>query len=169
METASDDIQEYLTFKLADELYAINVSNIKEVLGVPRLTRVPRMPAFMSGVINLRGNVIPVLDLRMKFGLGSTPLTKDTSIIVTEISNVFQDEEDESFTIGIFSDIVEKVVTLDGTMIEPPPKIGMTIDTDFIVGMGRLDDAFVIILNINKVLSEKELLLSPAEGAAQYE
>lgn len=164
-----EEIHQYLTFKLADELYAINVANIKEVLGVPRLTRVPRMPEFMRGVINLRGNVIPVLDLKMKFGLGETKASDDTSIIVTEVGNIFSDGDEENFTIGIFSDIVQNVVAIEPSMIEPPPKIGVSIDTEFIVGMGRIDDDFVIILNIDKMLSEAELLRGPAEGAVAYE
>lgn len=154
-----DGIQEYLTFKLADEVYAVCVANIKEVLGVPRITRVPRMPAFMSGVINLRGNVIPVLDLRLKFGLNATPITEDTSIIVTEIGNIFSDNDTEGFTIGIFSDLVLNVISIEPSQIEPPPKIGISIDTSFINGMGRVNDTFVIMLNIDKILSEKELFM----------
>ena len=152
-----EGINQYLTFILADELYAINVSNIKEVLSVPKITRVPRMPDFMNGVINLRGNVVPVLDLRQKFGLEPTPHTIDTGIIVTEIENMFE-EESSSFIVGIFSDLVQKVVEIAPEEIEPPPSIGVTIDTSFISGMGRLDDSFVIILDIHKILSEKELL-----------
>jgi len=158
------DTNQYLTFKLAEEIYAINVSSIKEVLSVPKITKVPRMPAFMSGVINLRGNVVPVLDLKLKFGLGQTLNTLDTSIIVTEIKDIFKDDETECFTVGIFSDAVQKVVNIDSSMIEPPPKIGSEINTEFIVGMGRLDDVFVIILNINKIISEGELLVSSNEG-----
>lgn len=161
-----DGIHQYLTFQLAEEVYAIRVANIKEVLGVPRITRVPRMPAFMSGAINLRGNVVPVLDLRQKFGMGSTPLTSDTSIIVTEIGNIFESEENKGFTVGIFSDAVKKVITIDPSLIEPPPKIGTSIDTSFIIGMGRVNDEFVIILNLDKILSEKELLVSGKEEGA---
>jgi len=158
------DTNQYLTFKLADEVYAINVTSIKEVLSVPKITKVPRMPVFMSGVINLRGNVVPILDLKLKFGLGKTLNTLDTSIIVTEIKDIFKDDETECFTVGIFSDVVQKVVNIDSSMIEPPPKIGSAIDTEFIVGMGRLNDVFVIILNINKIISEGELLVSMSEG-----
>jgi len=158
------DTNQYLTFKLADEVYAINVTSIKEVLSVPKITKVPRMPVFMSGVINLRGNVVPILDLKLKFGLGKTLNTLDTSIIVTEIKDIFKDDETECFTVGIFSDVVQKVVNIDSSMIEPPPKIGSAIDTEFIVGMGRLNDVFVIILNINKIISEGELLFSMSEG-----
>jgi len=159
-----EDTNEYLTFKLAEEVYAICVSSIKEVLGVPKITKVPRMPEFMSGVINLRGNVVPVLDLKLKFGLGQTRNTPDTSIIVTEIKDIFKDVESECFTVGIFSDMVQKVVKIDSSMIEPPPKIGSMINTEFIMGMGRLNDLFVIILNINKIISEGELLVSSTEG-----
>lgn len=169
LETGQNDVRQYLTFKIVDEIYAINVANIREVLSVPRITRVPRMPAFMSGVINLRGNVIPVLDLRMKFGLGATQLTENTSIIVTELGSIFEDGEDESFTIGLFSDSVEEVVTLDESMIEPPPKIGSSVDTEFIIGMGRINGEFMILLDINKLLSENELILAPAEGMVAHE
>ena len=168
-ESGHEDIRQYLTFKLVDEIYAINVANIREVLAVPRITRVPRMPGFMSGVINLRGNVIPVLDLRMKFGLGRTPITENTSIIVTELGNIFEDSEDESFIVGLFSDSVEEVVTLDEGMIEPPPKIGSAVDVEFIVGMGRVDDEFMILLDIDKLLSERELMVAPAEELVSNE
>ncbi|HNY17213.1 MAG TPA: chemotaxis protein CheW [Treponemataceae bacterium] len=161
------DIQEYLTFKLADETYAINVGCIKEVLGVPRITRVPRMPDYMTGVINLRGNVIPVIDLRLKFGMGATPVTEDTGIIVTELAGLFEDEAEEKIVMGIFSDSVEKVVSIGPSEIEAPPRIGMAIDTDFIAGMGRVDDSFVIILNIDKALSVNELTREKESAAIE--
>jgi purine-binding chemotaxis protein CheW len=161
-----EGLRQYLTFMLAGEVYAIDVASIKEVLGVPKITRVPRMPAFMSGVINLRGNVIPVLDLCLKFGLEPTARTIDTSIIVTELTNIFADNDVETFTIGIFSDLVLNVISIAPSQIEPPPKIGISIDTSFITGMGRVDDSFVIMLNIDKILSEKELMLAkPGEVA----
>jgi purine-binding chemotaxis protein CheW len=151
------DIHQYLTFKLADELYAINVANIKEVLSVPKLTKVPRMPDFMSGIINLRGSVVPVLDLCKKFALGETSFTVDTGIIVTEIDTVHEDGSVERLIIGIFSDEVQKVVTIEPGDIEPPPKIGISIDTAFIQGMGHVDGNFIIILNINKILTGSEM------------
>lgn len=162
-------LTEYLTFKIESELYAITVANIKEVLGVPRITRVPRMPDYFNGVINLRGNIIPVLDLRLKFGLGKTPITPDTSIIVTEIENIFTDNEEESFIVGIFSDSVEKVVAIESSSIEPPPKIGTNIDTSFVYGIGKVEDSFVVILNINKILTEKDLDSSPLKGVSSHE
>jgi chemotaxis signal transduction protein len=151
------DIHQYLTFKLANEVYAINVANIKEVLGIPKITKVPRMPEFMCGIINLRGSVVPVLDLCVKFGLGETTNTPDTGIIVTEIENALPDGTVEILTIGIFSDVVQKVITIESGEIEPPPKIGIAIDTAFIQGMGHVNDNFIIILNINKILTGTEL------------
>lgn len=150
-------IHQYLTFKLAEEMYAINVANIKEVLTVPKLTKVPKMPSFMSGIINLRGNVVPVLDLCKKFGLGETTMTDDTAIIVSEVDTVRDDGSKEELIIGVFSDEVQKVVTIEDDEIEPPPKIGVAIDTEFISGMGHIDGNFIIILDINKVLNGKEL------------
>lgn len=159
METIDrDGINQYLTFKLGDELFAVNVANIKEVLEVPRITRVPRMPPFLNGVFNLRGNIIPILDLKMKFGIGCTVPGEETGVIVTEIGKVFRDEENEGVTIGIYSDSVQKVVTIEPQQIKPPPRIGVSIDTGFIIGMGHLEDGFVIILNIDRILSETELL-----------
>lgn len=152
-----DEIHQYLTFTLSGELYAINVASIKEVLSVPKITKVPRMPEFMSGIINLRGSVVPVLDLCKKFGLGETTFTVDTGIIVTEIESVREDGSSEELTIGVFSDEVQKVVTIEPSDIEPPPKIGIAINTDFIRGMGHVGSDFIIILNIDRILTGGEL------------
>ena len=153
----SADTAQFLTFHLADERYAIDVTKIHEVLEVPRITRVPRMPDFVSGVINLRGNVVPVMDLRLKFGLGKTVFTEQTSIVVTEISDVFGDETGAVLEMGIFSDAVDQVIEIPIDDIEPPPAIGSSIDTSFIRGMGRIGESFVIILKLDSLLSEKEL------------
>lgn len=158
---------QFLTFFLGDERYAIDVRKIHEVLEVPRITRVPRMPAFVSGVMNLRGNVIPVMDLRHKFGLGKTEITEDTSIVVTEISDVFGDEEQSVLEIGLFSDAVDQVLDIPPENIEPPPAIGTSIDTSFIRGMGRVGDDFVIILKLDSLLSEKELLGQGVSGGSE--
>lgn len=152
-----NEINQYLTFKIAAEEYALNVSNVKEVLSVSKITKVPRMPAFMSGVINLRGKVVPVLDLCKKFGLGETTITQSTGIIVTEMENLGDSGEKEELIIGIFSDEVQKVITIEPDQISPPPKIGVSIDTAFIQGMGHVDSNFIMILNINKILSGNEV------------
>jgi len=164
METmVANDVIQYLTFNLGDEVYGLDVIHIKEVLGVPRITRVPRMPEYLSRVINLRGSVVPVLDMRQKFGLGPTVMTENTSIIVTELTGMFHDEEAETLTIGLFSDGVEEVVEINPADIEPPPKLGISIDTSFISGMGKLGESFVILLDLKKLLSERELLGGPSE------
>lgn len=156
-EKKKNEIHQYLTFKIAAEEYALNVSNVKEVLEVPKITKVPRMPAFMTGVINLRGKVVPVLDLCNKFGLGETNVTQATGIIVTEIVVTGDAGDEEELLIGIFSDEVQKVITIEPEAISPPPKIGVSINTTFIQGMGHVDSNFIMILNINKILSGKEL------------
>ncbi len=153
------NIYQYLTFKLADEQYAISVANIKEVLEVTAITKVPRMPEFMSGVINLRGSVVPVIDLRLKFGMEKTVKTVDTSIIVTEIENTAEQSEDsEKLVIGVFSDSVQKVLTIEPEEIKPAPSIGIPIDTGFIYGMYQREKDFIIILDINRILNTEELL-----------
>ncbi|ULQ58918.1 chemotaxis protein CheW [Brucepastera parasyntrophica] len=157
-EITGNDINQYLTFYMADEIYGVSVANVKEVLSVSRITRVPRMPDYMSGVINLRGNVIPVIDLRLKFGLGPTPITEDTNIIVTEAVYLADEEDSESLVVGIFTDAVQKVVTIEPDQIEPPPKMYSSIDSSFIIGMGKVDQMFIIILNLEKTLSQQELL-----------
>ncbi len=166
-EKKAQDIHQYLTFKLAEESYAVNVSSIKEVLNIPKITKVPRMPDFMSGIINLRGSVVPVLDLCKKFGIGETRMTEETGIIVTEIKKRERDGTEADLVIGVFSEEVQKVISIEPKDIEPPPKIGVAIDTDFIVGMGHVDTEFIIILDINKILTGTELrtLQSNAEEA----
>ncbi len=151
------DIHQYLTFKLSDERYAISVAYIKEVLSVPRITKVPKMPEYMSGIINLRGSVVPVVDLCKKFGLGETARSVDTGIIVIEIPQDHEDGSERMLTVGVFSDAVEKVITIEEANIEPAPRIGVAIDTAFIRGMGHVGDEFIIILNIHKILTGTEM------------
>lgn len=151
-----EQIKQYLTFMMRDEEYALSVSHVKEVLEVPRLTRVPRMPEYMSGVINLRGSVVPVVDLRNKFGMTSTEIGPLTAIIVVEIP--IEDTDKEGLlTVGIFADAVHKVLTIESDEIEPPPKIGHAIDTAYIKGMGHVGDDFIILLDIAEILSAEDL------------
>ena len=154
---------QYLIFNQGDESFAINVLDIKEILVVPRITRVPRMPAFMAGVINLRGNVISVLDLNLKFGFGATKISKDTSIIVLEVGDIFSDGDDQKYTIGIFNDLVQNVITIDPARIEPPPRIGISIPASYITGMVKVQDSYVILLNTSRILSEKDLVFIPTD------
>ncbi len=149
------EVNQYLTFTLGNEKYAINIVNTREVLESTTLTRVPRMPDFMCGVINLRGSVVPVLDLKLKFGMTFDERYKAQNIIVTEVDDI--EGNDEKLTIGIFTDSVQKVVTIEPDRIEAAPKIGIPIHTEFIYGMGKVNDEFIILLNINKILNSKDL------------
>lgn len=149
-----EQINQYLTFRMQDEEYALNISNVKEILEVPVITRIPRMPDFMTGVINLRGNVLPVVDLRRKFGLGNTEIATSTAIIVIEVPS---GENNKIQNIGIFADEVHKVITIEPSAIEPPPKINAGINTSFMAGMGHVDGKFVTILEITEILTAREL------------
>ncbi|MEJ2700677.1 MAG: chemotaxis protein CheW, partial [Desulfuromonadales bacterium] len=118
------------------------------------VTRVPQTPRFMLGVINLRGSVVPVVDMRLKFGMSPTEKTVNTCIIIMEI-----EVEGDSVVVGMLSDSVQEVLELDPDSIEPPPRIGTRLKTEFIRGMGSRDDRFVIILEIDRIFSSEELLL----------
>jgi purine-binding chemotaxis protein CheW len=152
------ETRQYLTFKLSDEIFAIDVAKVREVLEFSTITKVPRTPEFMSGVINLRGNVVPVVDLRLCFEMSKTEKTVNTCIIVVEVLL-----EGESAVIGALADSVEEVIDLEPEQIQPAPKIGTQIRTDFIKGMGKRDAQFVMILDIDRVFSAEEL--SSVRGA----
>ena len=152
-------LNQYLSFTLGKEKYGINIVNTREVLEATELTRVPRMPDFMCGVINLRGSVVPVLDLKLKFKMSDNGNNIRNNIrnniIVTEIDDL--DGGEEKLTIGIYTDSVQKVLTIEPEDIESAPKIGIPINTEFIHGMGKVEDEFIILLNINKILNSKDL------------
>ena len=156
-----DTTNQYLTFSLSDELYALEVSKVKEVLEYQPITRVPKTPDFMRGVINVRGGIVPIVDLRLKFDLPAQEQTVDTCIIVLEISI-----ENETITVGTIADNVHEVVEIQPEEIEPTPKIGTRLDTDFIEGIGKNNDRFLVILNIDKILTSEEIS-SMANQAAQ--
>jgi len=151
------EINQYLTFKLGDEIFALDVVQVREVLDLSTITKVPGAPEFMRGVINVRGNVVPVMDLRLKFGLSKTENTVDTRIVVMEL---FLDGE--TTVLGAMADSVDEVIELDPTQIEPPPKIGSRWKTEFIKGIGKNNDLFIIILDINRVFSTDELAIVEA-------
>jgi purine-binding chemotaxis protein CheW len=144
----------YLTFMLGEEVFAIDVQKVREVLDYTSITRVPRTPDFMRGVINLRGSVVPVIDMRLKFGMNATQDTVDTCVIVMEISL-----DGETTVIGALADSVKEVFDLDPGQIEPPPRIGTRLNTEFIRGMGKYEEQFIIILDIDRVFSADELAL----------
>jgi purine-binding chemotaxis protein CheW len=148
----------YLTFVLGTESFGVDVRNVREVLDFTTITRVPRMPEFMRGVINLRGSVVPVIDMRLKFGMEKAEDTVDTCVIVMEISL-----DGETTVVGALSDAVKEVFDLDASQIEPPPRIGTSLNTEFIRGMGKHDEEFIIILDIDRVFSAEELALVAEE------
>jgi len=149
---AVEEVSTYLTFGLGDEIFAFEVDNVREVLDLSDITRVPRTPDFMRGVINLRGAVVPVVDMRVKFNLPVLEDTVDTCIIVTEV-----ELDGEVTIIGALADSVREVFQIDETQIEPPPSIGMQLDTEFIKGMGKQGEEFIIILEVNRIFSSEEL------------
>ncbi len=152
--------QQYLTFKLAEETFALEVSKVREILDFTTVTKVPQTPDFMRGVINLRGGVVPVIDLRLKFGMSPTEKTVNTCVIVVEV-NMGSD----TVILGALSDSVQEVFDLDPDQIEPAPRIGTRLKNDFLKGMGKRDGNFVIILDIDKVFTADELeLTQSAEG-----
>lgn len=143
---------QYLTYKLEDEIFALDISKVREVLDFTTVTKVPRTPDFMRGVINLRGSVVPVVDMRLKFGMTKTDKTVNTCVIIVEINL-----EGERIVIGALADSVQEVIELEPGQIEPPPRIGTRLKTEFIKGMGKRDDHFIIILDIDRIFSSDEL------------
>jgi purine-binding chemotaxis protein CheW len=139
---------QYLTFTLAEETYAIEIVKVREVIDYVQVTRVPRMPAYLRGVINLRGSVVPVLDLRLILGMPSIEKTIDTCVIIAEVQ-----VDGESLHLGMLADSVQEVIDVNPSQIGPPPKLGSMLDTNFIRGMGKRDEGFFIILNVDQVLS----------------
>ncbi len=153
------DASQFLTFSLGEDVFAIDVIMAKEVLDFAEVTRVPQTPDYMLGVINLRGSVVPVVDMRLKFGMEDKEKTRDSCIIVVEV-----DVEGEPVTVGALADSVQEVKEMDESQIEPPPRIGTRLNTEFIKGMGNLGDKFVIILDINKVFSADDLAFAQSVG-----
>ncbi len=142
---------QYLTFKLEEEIFALDVAKVREILDFTTVTKVPQTPDFMRGVINLRGSVVPVMDLRLKFGMSATEKTVNTCVIVAELV-----VEGETMVLGVLADSVQEVIDMEPEQIEPAPRIGTKLNTEFIVGMGKHNEQFMMILDIDKVFSEGE-------------
>jgi purine-binding chemotaxis protein CheW len=143
---------QYLSFMLDNEVFAVDIAKVREVLELTNITKVPRTPDFMRGVINLRGSVVPVVDMRLKFGMPPTATTVNTCIIIVEIVH-----DDEVTVMGALADSVREVMELEPGQIEPPPKIGTRLRSDFLRGMGKHDDRFIMILEIDRIFSSEEL------------
>ena len=138
----------YLTFVLAGEVYGLEILGVREIMGMMDITSIPRTPDFVRGVMNLRGKVIPVIDLRLRFGMEASEVTEQTCIIVVDICNV---------ELGIVVDEVHEVLDIAAEDIEGPPSFGTGADTDFIIGMGKAEDKVTILLDIARVLTGEEL------------
>lgn len=155
---------QYLTFLLGSEMFAIDILGIKEIIEYGSLTSVPMMPAFIRGVINLRGAVVPVVDLSARFGRSASAVTRRSCIVIIEAVN-----EGEKQDIGVVVDAVSEVLEIPAAEIEPAPSFGARIRADFISGMGKVKDKFVIILDADKVLSVNELAMLSGVGASSTE
>ena len=151
---------QYLTYRLAEETYAMDIGKVREVLDFTAITPVPRTPEFMRGVINLRGSVVPVVDLRIRFGMPRTEKTVDTCVIIMEVAL-----DGATAVLGALADSVQEVLDLEAGQIEPPPRIGSRLHTEFITGIGKHSDRFIILLDIDKLFSSDELALVQAAGA----
>jgi len=145
--------QQYLTFFLEDEEYAVNIQRVKEIIEYTTVTKVPRVPQWIRGVINLRGNVVPVVDLAVRFGLEERPVTKTTCIVIVEVQ-----QDSERTVMGVIADAVNQVIDLAPKDIEEPPAFGTRVRLEYLFGMGKLGKKFALILNVDTVLSTAELL-----------
>jgi purine-binding chemotaxis protein CheW len=146
------EARQYLTFKLGKEIFATDVAKVREVLDLTNIASIPRTPDFMAGVINLRGSVVPVVDLRLCFDMSKTESTRNTCIIVVEVQI-----EDETTVVGALADSVEEVIDLEPDQIDPAPRIGTQMRTEFIKGMGKRDTQFIMILDMDRVFSADQL------------
>lgn len=145
-------VQQYLTFMLGREVFALNILNVKEIIEYGQLTEVPKMPGFIRGVINLRGAVVPVIDMAARFDKPTADITRKTCIVIIEVAHA-----EGTQVVGMMVDAVNEVVDIEAGNIEPAPSFGANIRADFIEGMGKITGKFIILLNVNKVLSVDEV------------
>ena len=151
-DSASSKAGKYLTFKLGPEEYGLEILKVQEIIKMMDITKVPRTPEFVRGVINLRGKVIPVVDIRLKFGMEAKETTDKTCVIVVQTAH-----SGGALTMGTIVDEVSEVLDINGEQIEPAPEFGTTVNTDFILGMGKVAKKVIMLLDIDKVLSSGEL------------
>jgi purine-binding chemotaxis protein CheW len=150
---------QFLTFTLDREQFAVDIQKVREVLEFSSVTKVPRTPGFMRGVINLRGSVVPVIDLRLRLGLSRTEATIDTCVVIIEVR-----ARGETLVLGALADSVQEVIELERKCIEPPPRLGTRVDIDFIKGIGKRDEQFIMLLDIDKVLTDQDLQAVESEA-----
>ena len=163
VESAVDETQ-HLAFYIGGEEYAIGILRVQEILEYDTITKVPGTPASIRGVINLRGSVVPVVDLAVRFGLPESPITKRTCIVVVEV-----DSDGERTVLGVMADSVSQVIELGAGDIEPPPAFGTRVRMDYLLGMGRAGKKFILLLDVDRVLSVSELQAAASLDAALAE
>lgn len=161
VQVATSDQQQYLTFVLGGEMFAIGILAVKEIIEYGGMTAVPMMPESIRGVINLRGSVVPVVDLARLFGRPSSPITRRTCNVIVEVES-----ETGRQDVGVVVDAVSEVLEIRQDEIEPPPSFGARLRTDFMVGMGKVANSFVILLNVDKILALDDLDSVAAAAAA---
>ncbi len=155
-----EEEHQYLSFNLAEEKFALNILRIREIIEYGGVTQIPMMPAFIKGVINLRGMAVPVIDLPRRLGKRPCEINKRTCIVVVDIAT-----DDGQIEVGWMVDSVDEVIEIPPDQVEPPPRFGATIRTDFIHGMGKIEGNFVVLLNSDNILSMEDL--SVIEGASE--
>lgn len=143
-----DELLQLVTFSIGEEEFGVNILKVQEINRTMEITKVPRAPEFVEGVINLRGKVIPIIDLRRRFGLISKPEDKDTRIIVIEINNVI---------VGFVVDAVSEVLRIPASTVEPPPPVVAGVESDYVSGVGKLKDRLLIMLDLDKILSTEDM------------
>lgn len=146
--TYSTDRQQFLTFNLAEEFYGVDILKVQEIKGYTSVTRIPNTPEYLKGVLNLRGTIVPIVDLRMKFGMGETQPSSFTVVVVVNVRNR---------VMGFLVDAVSDVLDLDANEIQPPPELGSTVDITFVKGIGNSNDHLVTLLDIDRVLTQEEV------------
>lgn len=143
-----DELLQLVTFSIGEEEFGVNILKVQEINRTMEITKVPRAPEFVEGVINLRGKVIPIIDLRRRFGLMSKPEDKDTRIIVIEINNII---------VGFVVDAVSEVLRIPASTVEPPPPVVAGVESDYISGVGKLKDRLLIMLDLDRLLSTEDM------------
>lgn len=146
----------YLTFCLASEEYGVEILKVREIIGIMDITAMPQTPPYVKGVINLRGKVIPVIDLRLKFGMEPADYTEQTCIVVVDVGTL----------VGVIVDTVQEVLDIDDSQIDPPPPLGASVDTSFVMGMGKVRDDVKILLDIDKALGSHEMAVLTEDAAS---
>jgi purine-binding chemotaxis protein CheW len=163
MKEGATKINSYLTFKLGDEIFGANVAKVLNILEMTKITKVPKAPPYMKGVINLRGSVLPLIDTRVKFDLGETEYTTNTCILVLDI-----ELNGEAVHVGALVDSVQEVIEIEDSKIQPPPSIGSKYKSEFIEGMAKINDEFIMLLNMDLIFSTTELsLLRESSGEVE--